>query len=925
MKRNVFLIVMLLIGSAMSVNAQVTIGKNANPHPSALLDLVSNNKGLLLPRVALAADPTEFVLNQEEAGDEALAVGMIVYNTADDMQSGKGIYFWDGVKWSPVCGAKKKETKLTFSLSRAVTDPRPAYDAYKEAPVTFNGKYLFDQILVNNLSSSNIVEARWMAGTKTLQDFRYEFDKVAIAVAKDPEHYPIYLGLKGSFTNFNEIMNYEGNLEERVFYPFDNNGREIVLPDYGTLTLLFLDMDAVAGGTSEEDAIIFYTFTINTSTNSSAGTALFDYTDYGSGKTTVLGNYFKGNTFNIADGIAIPNHEAYSVYVDEYYPMYLNGIYTVYLRDDKGREGIQTITLDNIRDGSDADHAILWIDYDTADNLQAAGFSSDIQKYTLAEKYSGHYFYVTYPYIELYEDIDATNKPVNSYHSGLMMSFDGKGHTVYGLTNALFGYISGGANMLVIKNVNIADIAVPENMQRAGLISTLNRDAQISNCSVTGEIKGYIHATAGLIGSVEGFNVTIDNCYVNIDLYAYDPYYMGGFVGKAENTNITIRNSYSTGNIYVYHDYDLYQFMVGGILGNSDNNSQVTIENCYSTMNAYSSCRLSYGSIIGCADNKNHTIRNNYSLNAIVEARGGNGSIAAITNGVAIIENNYAWDGTVINNLGANRVDGTLITSTDATDREINHYEINSDWDFNEHWTWSAIDGVDLPILRAIPEKIQVPHLGIVPDGTFNLMETTQGKIELNAQDGGGIVEARYMDGLHTMDDFRDKFTYAEIVYNLDPINYPIVAAYKGSFSSIEEINALNAGTLASITVKHVFEDKVYFYEPGYSPVYTFFVRDKALAASLGNDEDPSVFKSVSFSFCRNNFTYTPIDDISHYGRLFGVNCYPQDKYLYGVSSGEAFDASEGFDVYENGTYTVWVRFANDSEYIQTIEIDDIP
>ena len=724
MKKYVFLILSLMLLSTTSIHAQVTIGKNANPHPSALLDLMSNSKGLLLPRVALTADPTEFVLNQEEAGDEALAVGMIVYNTADDMQSGKGIYFWDGVKWSPVCGGKKKETKLTFSLSRAVTDPRPAYDAYKEAPITFNGKYMFDKILVNDVNASNIVEARWLRGTKGLSDFRNEFDKVAVAVAKDPEHYPIYLGLKGSFTNFNEIMNYEGNLEERMFGPFDNNGREIVLPDYGTLTLLFLDMDAVAGGTSEEDAIIFYTFTINTSTNSSAGTALFDYTDYGSGKTTIIENRFEGDILNLADGISVTDYGSYE--------MYLNGTYTVYLRDDKGREGIQTIVIDNIRDGSDTDNALLWINYDTADTFETSTGDAQMQLFTLENMQMPY----NIGYIELYEDIDCAGK-VMKPNVTLSSNLDGKNHLIEHSSRVLFRNIVSMNETIVVKNIHFANVEITnpiKNGEPTGALLGWQTGASnilIENCSVSGIISSDHHFVGGLVGVIYvGTNMTIRNCFVSADIINNNEYTaaggIAGSIGEAQSNpqgDVLIENCYYTGTISSARG--------GGIAGEFGGMSyyfdSAVIRNCFSTGNIISTINgpnnhsggivgdIKAGKVIGC-----------YALNDSITGGSDSSRITTVylIGGIyAMLTGNYAYDGMMIETLSNDpsgqwqRNDGTAISIAEASNKINNHYLNNSNWDFTNVWTfdytgYNVDSNTNLPILKTIPKTIlQNPNI----------------------------------------------------------------------------------------------------------------------------------------------------------------------------------------------------------------------
>lgn len=80
---------------AIKVTAQEGFG-TANPNKDAVIDLVSANKGLLLPRVALTATNVAAPLS-------AMVAGMSVYNTvsAGSGNTGvtPGVYFNDGTKW----------------------------------------------------------------------------------------------------------------------------------------------------------------------------------------------------------------------------------------------------------------------------------------------------------------------------------------------------------------------------------------------------------------------------------------------------------------------------------------------------------------------------------------------------------------------------------------------------------------------------------------------------------------------------------------------------------------------------------------------------------------------------------------------------------------------------------------------------------
>lgn len=81
----------------------------AAPVASAMLDIVSSDKGLLVPRFALS-DITV------AAPVVAPAVSLIVYNTATAGVSPNnvlpGFYYWDGTKWVAFSGSGGREWAL---------------------------------------------------------------------------------------------------------------------------------------------------------------------------------------------------------------------------------------------------------------------------------------------------------------------------------------------------------------------------------------------------------------------------------------------------------------------------------------------------------------------------------------------------------------------------------------------------------------------------------------------------------------------------------------------------------------------------------------------------------------------------------------------------------------------------------------------
>jgi hypothetical protein len=87
--------IILLFFIVGNIHAQQGIGineTNADPDNSAILDVSSNLKGVLLPRVALTGTTLSFPVNSP-------AVSLLVYNTSTNNDVTPGYYFWDGAKW----------------------------------------------------------------------------------------------------------------------------------------------------------------------------------------------------------------------------------------------------------------------------------------------------------------------------------------------------------------------------------------------------------------------------------------------------------------------------------------------------------------------------------------------------------------------------------------------------------------------------------------------------------------------------------------------------------------------------------------------------------------------------------------------------------------------------------------------------------
>lgn len=89
-----FMMLNLLFGLATNLNAQ-------SPSPSAMLEVASDNKGVLFPQVSLTSTTDVTTIN-------APAVSLMVYNPSNagtyPYNVKPGFYYWSGVRWTPLSG-----------------------------------------------------------------------------------------------------------------------------------------------------------------------------------------------------------------------------------------------------------------------------------------------------------------------------------------------------------------------------------------------------------------------------------------------------------------------------------------------------------------------------------------------------------------------------------------------------------------------------------------------------------------------------------------------------------------------------------------------------------------------------------------------------------------------------------------------------
>lgn len=110
-KRVLNISLFLLLASTGNVLAQQGIGTNT-PHRSAALHVDSQNKGLLIPRVALQANNLAAPITSPET---SLIVYNTTFNAANNLK--QGFYFWEGTKWEPFTTATTDLNTINVSLA----------------------------------------------------------------------------------------------------------------------------------------------------------------------------------------------------------------------------------------------------------------------------------------------------------------------------------------------------------------------------------------------------------------------------------------------------------------------------------------------------------------------------------------------------------------------------------------------------------------------------------------------------------------------------------------------------------------------------------------------------------------------------------------------------------------------------------------
>jgi len=298
----------------------------------------------------------------------------------------------------------------------------------------------------------------------------------------------------------------------------------------------------------------------------------------------------------------------------------------------------------------------------------------------------------------------------------------------------------------VVENLGIENCDIEWWGHIGGLVAYADR-SYISNCYVTGNLKGSNHSYNG-VGGLVGFCscVEITNCYFSGNMNTASPDCAGGLVGvysgacKAlgDNNNYYYYSS-TISDCYVAGKIQGLSYTVGGLVGN---NSDGTIRNCVVALDSLISQNGNdINRIVGFQNPYGYiacTLQNNYALNTMV-VQGGNG----ITSGL-------------------NTEDGMSIPIDSLKSFTFYNNGINwyaTPWDIDtSSSTWKICDGQDLPFLRwqGIVCYYDITSSagangGISPLGTSSVVENTN-KTFIFTPNTCYETDSLWIDGVYSAD-----------------------------------------------------------------------------------------------------------------------------------------------------------------------------
>ena len=308
---------------------------------------------------------------------------------------------------------------------------------------------------------------------------------------------------------------------------------------------------------------------------------------------------------------------------------------------------------------------------------------------------------------ELTADIELSGEwaPIGNDVTPFTGTFDGKGHTIKGLTNTSYAGWMGlfGASTGTIKNVRIVEANITGANDHVGIaVGRVFNGGVVDNVFTSGYVNGRDHV-GGVAGDAGEGEATVTNCLSAAYVYSRE-YQAGGIVGWTKGT-VTISNNIFIGEAYV---------------------------------GAYGGC----GGIVGFVEDGTITVKNNVNaarkLTGLIEGRNTYGIVGNTynDNSILVSSDNLTSDATVI----INRNDGSVVDQssmpveyngiiTPAADlKKASTYEslsFGAAWNLNTG-NYPVLAGMTLPIAgdyihtTTVPAVVYVGNkLDLAPVSTF--------------------------------------------------------------------------------------------------------------------------------------------------------------------------------------------------------------
>ena len=309
-------------------------------------------------------------------------------------------------------------------------------------------------------------------------------------------------------------------------------------------------------------------------------------------------------------------------------------------------------------------------------------------------------------YYKLMEDVTAptTWTPIGSAAAPFTGSFDGQGHTITGLQDAMF-YRLGGSG--IIKNLGL------------------------KNVNINNSTSNYV---GGVVGHMfdEILSPTVQNCFVTGSVTSTSAFiaFIGGVVGYMPTG--TVQDCYSTANVSGTRTGgpNSYIVAVGGVVGYTNNPLSFTVQNCYATGSVNGSSpptgaaavSVYAGGVVGgvASLGGTKTITNCVALNSLINATNENISTGIIgrvynDNGTPNTSTyNYGRTEMTMTSNGANVTPTSDASGKDGADTstwntqtfwtDANNWD-GTAWDFTNVWEWNGT--LQRPILRGFATGAQ--------------------------------------------------------------------------------------------------------------------------------------------------------------------------------------------------------------------------